>query len=393
MKKLFFALFFFIPNLLSAQTLKTDVLVIGNTDAAYAAALQSVKSGVKTALITQNIPFDIQTKKANKPALTQQLYDDFAHMKVLSEQVIVVQKKKKSKTPTNKIDSATLLTMLDKTNFTTLKRSGNSWETKLGDGRSLKARVLVFAADVDLLQKELKISDLKPAAVIPFGYEENLYRTSLAGVADSNLYLPLRALLIPNQENLLIISPNSNLHVGRAVGATAAFAGFYDTKTSLSNLKQIQGELLAYKNPLVPFADISLTDSNWLVIQKIGVTGILKGEIKEGKNFFHPDKIVRYDEINQPLRDYYYKAQIWLDDHQNAPITLENTISMISYVGNKAEAATKTELQKKWNKTYKLASQFDLKKELTRREFSVILNDYLYPFDKINVDNTGRIIR
>jgi hypothetical protein len=143
----------------------------------------------------------------------------------------------------------------------------------------------------------------------------------------------------------------------------------------------------------MPFEDIKLTDSNWLAIQKIGITGILKAENKNGKIFFNPEKEVTLDEIKQPIKDYYYKAQIWFDDHKNIPINLENTILMVCYVGNKSVEATKSEIEKKWTKTYKFSSKYDLKKVLTRREFSVIINEYLKPFDDINVDKTGRVIR
>jgi hypothetical protein len=75
------------------------------------------------------------------------------------------------------------------------------------------------------------------------------------------------------------------------------------------------------------------------------------------------------------------------------PVNLENTVLLVAYVGNKAVDATKTELQKKWNNSYKFSSKYDLKKVLTRREFSVIINEYLKPFDQVNVDKTGRVIR
>ena len=83
-----------------------------------------------------------------------------------------------------------------------------------------------------------------------------------------------------------------------------------------------------------------------MAIQKVGITGILKADIKNGKFSFNPEKEVTYDEIKQPIKDYYYKAQIWFDDHQNIPINLENTISMVCYVGNKALDATKAEIEK-----------------------------------------------
>ncbi len=126
---------------------------------------------------------------------------------------------------------------------------------------------------------------------------------------------------------------------------------------------------------------------------KVGITGIMKAEIKQNRAYFNPEKEVTYNEIKEPIKEYYYKAQIWFDDHQNIPINLENTISLVCYVGNKSVDATKAELQKKWNKNYRFSSNYDLKKVLSRREFAVIINEYLKPFDVVNVDKTGRVIR
>jgi hypothetical protein len=292
-----------------------------------------------------------------------------------------------------KVDSTQLLSVINNIPYTDINRSGNGWEIKLTKEKIIKAKVLVLADRPEKIMTALKITSLKPAQSNTLNYDENLYRTTIAGINSTGTgFLSLYNLLIPDQENLLYISPD-HFEIGLAAGATAAYAAFFDTKTSLSNLKRIQGELLSYKNALMPFEDIKVIDSNWTAIQKVGVTGIIKPEIKQDKAYFNPEKEVTYDEIKQPIKDYYYKAQIWFDDHKNIPIDLENTIKMVSYVGNKSLDATKAELEKKWNKSYKFSSKYDLKKVLTRREFSVIINEYLKPFDDVNVDKTGRIIR
>ncbi|WP_231458654.1 hypothetical protein [Pedobacter sp. Leaf132] len=282
--------------------------------------------------------------------------------------------------------------MINNTPYYEIKRSGSGWEAKLTKDKSIKAKVLIVTDNIEKVLPALKVSNLKPAETNTLNYNENLYRTTIGGITGTSNFLSLYSLLIPNQENIIYIKADG-FETGQAAGATAAYATFYKTKTSLANLKGIQGELLSYKLPLMPFEDVKITDSNWLVIQKTGITGILKAEIKGEKVFFNPDKAVSYTEIKQPIKDYYYKAQIWFDDHQNVPVNLENTISMVSYVGNKAIDATKAEIEKKWKKNYKFSSNYDLKKILTRREFSVIVNEYLEPFDKINVDRTGRVIR
>ncbi|KIA91822.1 hypothetical protein OC25_19575 [Pedobacter kyungheensis] len=391
MKRLFFVFACLIPLVMQAQTLKTDVLVIGNGDAAYSAAFQSFKSGVKTILLTQKEQLTVE----NKPQRLLSFYQSFLKRETENAKSLNLPKPKKDRKnpPKIAVDSTLLLNVINNSSYNEIKRSGSGWELKLNKDVSIRAKVLVMADAPDKLIAALKISTLNPAKLGHLNYAENIYRTSVASnTATGADFLSLYNLLIPDQENLIYISPDS-FETGPAAGATAAYAAFFDTKTSLANLKRIQGELLSYKHALMPFEDISPVDSNWLAIQKVGITGIIKAELKQGKAFFNPEKEVSYDEIKQPIKDYYYKAQIWFDDHQNVPINLENTVAMVSYVGNKSADATKTELQKKWNKSYKFWSTYDLKKVLTRREFAVIINDYLKPFDDVNVDKTGRIIR
>lgn len=389
MKKLFFVFGCLFPLFTCAQTLKTDVLVIGSNDAAFSAAYQSFKSGVVTTILTQTAQFDLEQIKKSKSSEIQNLYSKFL---IKEPQKIQAPKKDKKSKGTVKIDSADFLKVINDSPALEIKRSGSGWEVKLSKDKSVKAKVLLMADQPEKLLAALKIQSLKAAEPASLNYNDDNYRTSIAGIKATSNFLSLYNLLIPNQENLIYVN-TAKPEIGQAAGATAAFAAFYETKTSLSNLKSIQGELLKYKLSLISYEDVKLTDSNWLALQKIGVTGIVKGEIKDDKLFFNPEKEVTYAEIKQPVKDYFYKAQIWFDDHQNSPMTLETTISMVCYVGNKAVDATKSELEKKWNKSYKFSSKYDLKKTLTRREFSVIINEYLKPFDLVNVDRTGRVIR
>lgn len=393
MKRLFFVFAFIIPMVIHAQTLKTDVLVIGSGDAAYSASFQSFKSGVKTILLTQKEQLDLKKISDSKPKEVTLFYQSFLKREIENAKNLDAPKPDKKKPLKVTVDSTQLLNVINGIPYTEIKRSGSGWEVKLTKDKSIRAKVLVMADNPEKLMTALKITGLNPATSNQLNYSENLYRTTVASVLSKGAnFLSLYSLLIPSQENLLYISADQ-FEIGPAAGAIAAYAAFFDTKTSLSNLKRIQGELLAYKHTLMPFEDVKSIDSNWLAIQKVGITGIIKAEIKQDKAYFNPEKDVTHDEIKQPIKDYYYKAQIWFDDHQHIPINLENTIAMVCYVGNKSVEAIKTELQKKWNKNYKFTSKYELKKVLTRREFAVIINEYLKPFDDVNVDKTGRVIR
>jgi len=394
MIKALFVFAMLLPGVIQAQTTRADVVILGNGDAAYSSALQVSRSGVSVVLLTQRPAVDLSDMKTNKPAEIAKIYEQVRQKEIdfaaYNRKKSTAPKKKKG--VREKVDSIKLFKVITDTVLADLKWVGNGWEAKLTKDISLKCKVLIIAEEDKKLLSKLSIVDLKSADLSALNYTENSYRTTIAGVTGTANFLSLYHLLIPDQENLLYIGRGS-AEIGQAAGATAAYAAFFKTKTSLSNLKRIQGELLNYKLPLMPFNDVKIIDSNWLAIQKVGVTGILKAEIKGQKVLFNPDRAVTYEEIKQPIKDYYYKAQIWFDDHQDVPVNLENTISLVAYVGNKAVDATKAEIQKKWNTNYRFSSKYDLKKVLTRREFSVIINEYLKPFDDVNVDRTGRVIR
>lgn len=394
MIKALFVFAMLLPGVIQAQTTRADVVILGNGDAAYSSALQVSRSGVSVVLLTQRPAVDLSDMKTNKPAEIAKIYEQVRQKEIdfaaYNRKKSTAPKKKKG--VREKVDSIKLFKVMTDTVLADLKWVGNGWEAKLTKDISLKCKVLIIAEEDKKLLSKLSIVDLKSADLSALNYTENSYRTTIAGVTGTANFLSLYHLLIPDQENLLYIGRGS-AEIGQAAGATAAYAAFFKTKTSLSNLKRIQGELLNYKLPLMPFNDVKIIDSNWLAIQKVGVTGILKAEIKGQKVLFNPDRAVTYEEIKQPIKDYYYKAQIWFDDHQDVPVNLENTISLVAYVGNKAVDATKAEIQKKWNTNYRFSSKYDLKKVLTRREFSVIINEYLKPFDDVNVDRTGRVIR
>ncbi len=394
MIKALFVFAMLLPGVIQAQTTRADVVILGNGDAAYSSALQVSRSGVSVVLLTQRPAVDLSDIKTNKSAEITKIYEQVRQKEIdfaaYNRKVLTAPKKKKG--VREKVDSIKQFKVITDTVLAELKLAGNSWEAKLAKDISLKCKVLIIAEEDKKLLSKLSIVDLKPADLSALNYTENSYRTTIAGVTGTANFLSLYHLLNTDHENLLYIG-RGNAEIGQAAGATAAYAAFFKTKTSLSSLKRIQGELLNYKLPLMPFNDVKIIDSNWLAIQKVGVTGILKAEIKGQKVLFNPDRAVAYEEIKQPIKDYYYKAQIWFDDHQDVPINLENTISLVTYVGNKAEDATKAELQKKWNTNYRFSSKYDLKRVLTRREFSVIINEYLKPFDDVNVDRTGRVIR
>lgn len=396
-KQLFFVcLFALIIGKVQAQTVKTDVLVIGNSNAAVAAGLQAAISGVKTTILLQAGGFDIAPLSAEQNSGLQATFlKKIEQFNPNNKQGSTFDKQAANEVLKTWTDSIKNLTVIRNIMWTKADRSGNNWSFKLSDGRTIKPKVLINPAD-NKLNGALNIVPGNNHNWTKLSYDSTMYRTSVAagrnlnGTA-ANLF-SMYQFFIPLQENLVWVSDANSMLLGQAAGATAAYAAFFNSKTSLSNLKTIQGELINYKLDLMPFADIKQPDTNWKAIQMVGLTGILKAEIKGSLANFLPDQLVSTQEIKQPIKDLYYKAQIWFDDYKSDQMTVGSTIDMICYVGNKSLESTKKEIEKKWKTAYKFTSEMAYNKPITRREFAVLLQDYMPPFN-VNIDKAGKVVR
>ncbi len=292
-------------------------------------------------------------------------------------------------------DSIKNLTVIKNVQWLKADRAGKSWVFKLSDGKTIRPEVFVNVAD-EKLNTALKIDASSASSWAKFDYQNPIYKTNVAAGksidGSMNTIFSLYQLFIPQQENLVYVKDVSSMLIGQAAGAVAAYAGFFNLKTSEANLKRIQGELIAFNTNIMPFADIGTKDANWKAIQMVGLTGTLKAEEVNGKLLFNADKLVSTAEIRQPAKDHYYKAQIWFDDYKSDIITIGAALDMICYVGNKAPESTRKEVTKKWKTSYAFASEFDVARQISRRELCVLLQDYMPPFN-VTIDKTGKILR
>lgn len=383
-----------------AQTIKTGVLVIGNGNNAIGAGFQSAVSGVKTIMLIQEPGLAVSPMDKN---INSGLEADF--LKRMRQARGIQDSTGKvyiDGTSANAVlapwaDSIKNLTVIRSLKWSRIKRSGNNWNVLLADGRTIKAEVLVNADGTGNVSEALALPGPAGKLWEPLNYKNNLYRLSIsAGYQMNNTtanIIPMVNFLIPGQENLIVLDiKNESMAAGQAGGATAAYAVFFKTKTSLSAIKPIQKELINYGLSVIPFADIAHHDPNRKPIQYIGLTGFLKAEFVNGAAHFMPGRVVTVAEIKEPLKEFYYKAQIWFDDYKEENMNLGATINMICMVGNRAQESTRAEVKKNWTRVYGFNKEFDLNRDISRREFAVLVDAYLNPFN-VNIDKTGRVIR
>ena len=399
MKKIycFFLLFCLGAHASFAQKIRTDVCVYGNTTAALAAGIQSARSGVQTLLISNSDSWIDQPSLADwenasiASGLGTELlkkYKQLEKNKVLKADSLLQSIKTLADTVKNlKIISASAIEEI--------KESGKGWELTLKGGQKIKALILV---DGDTNHALLKQLGLKPSAnsAIAFDVTNPLTKTSV-GILGPNSILPLQALVVEKQANIVYIpsevSAFAQLNAGQAAGATGAFCAFFKTTTEHLNVRLIQGELLTYKATLLPFKDIQQTDSNFVALTHMSLTGLLNSGIgkQEGTYQWMGNNNLHADEIKVSMKKLYSRSQIWFADHANVKeLSIGDAISLITYTATRG-TELKIEIERGWKSTLGLAGSFNENRKISRNEFSVLLEAYLQPF-ATQVDLQGELI-
>ena len=424
-----------------ADTIKTDVLVVGGTPSGVSAAIQGSRSKLKTLLIessgrlggklTESHENVVRTN-ANLPSGIWGEFRlrvrDFYKKTPGYDSTLNAPLKFDGATGAGILkkmtDTVKNLTVKLNTSWTAIKKEGTAWEVTITiDGKTdlIKAKVVVDATPdcavatkavgVDKLQREITMvaDDIDK----PYDRQSKLYRTSI-GVADGAgirpFSIPLGAVVMKNADNLLvtggkfsndasindaIADPAVQFTLGQGVGASAAFCAFFKTTTKSLRVRTVQGELLDFKGYLLPFSDVNWSDRYFRAYQQIAATGMLKG-IKLGtyrsEEMFMPDTVVNTAEIKPVLSEVYTRAFIWLNREKPSGLfTVGNLVSLLSEFTLTDPKVMQMTLQKNWSAQYHFSSVFDTKKPVTRREFAVLVNKYLNPFAR-TVDITGKLI-
>ena len=393
---------------IQAQTIKTGVLVIGNTPAAVAASIQSARSGAKTMYLTQSLSVSAIFST-----------EDLSFIKSIKNHYSL-KERKRSKTKDSIIaipvmlnqasnlikgisDTVNNLTINNNNVVDEIKKDGKSWEIRLKGGQKIKADVVVDASDNLSIATMLGI-DAKKTMVITGNtinpFENKLYRSSVAlGYQETGsvFTIPLGALIPQAVENLIIIPKQSGkirvsrMSAGQAGGTIAAYCAFFKTSTKTINVRVVQGELLAFDALLMPFADIELKDPNFLAFQRLGLSGLLKSSFSNGKIQFDTAGLVRAEDLRGSMKEFYTRSQLWFADNKKDTLTINDAISLFKYVANRGNELNK-EIEEGWKVSFKLNNIFDPKKNINRKEFGILADKYLQPYN-IRVDLSGNLMR
>ena len=253
----------------------------------------------------------------------------------------------------------------------------------------------------------------------PYDQSEPLYRTGIA-VGDypvdqhhgkntnaPDLYfvpvpsfsVPLGSLIPEDVDNLIvaeksisvsnIVNGASRLQpvvmgIGQAAGTLAALCVQEKISPRQVSIRKVQDNLLKSKAYLLPFLDVKPEHPNFESIQRIGATGILKGEGKNYKwsnqTWFYPDSVMTNGEVINALKVVYPN----LNMQANQQVMSEKLVADDAF-----EILTKIQPIPAEYLQSILKDYSDRNQLITRAILSDLIDRIIDPFHKKQVDFKG----
>lgn len=401
---------------LLAQTTKTGVLVVGNTPGGLAAAVQSARSGAKTIYLPQSLSLSARFSDEDLPYL-ENIKNHYAlKVKKRSRQTdSIISSKIRLDQASNLIkeisDTIKNLSLNYNNAIDQINKDGKGWEVRLKGGQKIKADVVVDATENLSITSMLRIDVKKTMAIPGTGknlFDNKLYRSTVAlgfleeANNERSVYtIPLGALIPQGFENFIMVPQKIGLirplkmSAGQAAGTIASYCAFFNTTTKNINVRVVQGELLAYDALLFPYSDIELKDQNFLAFQRIGLSGLIRSKIEKDQNLnkirFDTAGTITAVELRSPMKEFYTRSQIWFADNRNATLSIGDAISLFMFTAARGEELKK-EIEEGWKVSFKLNSDFDLNRNITRKEFAILADRYLQPYN-VRVDLAGNLLQ
>ncbi len=259
------------------------------------------------------------------------------------------------------------------------------------------------------------------AAARPYEYRHPYYRTGIAvgdyavghhhfrhpewkNLPDLHFYpipsfnVPM-GVLIPKQKNVenLIVAEKSvsvsNLingatrlqpvvmQLGQAAGAIAALSQIEGKSVRDVTVRSVQAKLLESGCYIMPYLDLPKDHKHFNALQKIGATGILRGEGRNvgwtNQTWFRADDPLLAEEI---FTEEFYNGTIGPTD---GPVTVGMLFGTLKSLG----FGTAAEPETLW--TSLGLRNYDEKRIITRLEAAVVIDAVLDPFRMFEVDYTG----
>ena len=261
------------------------------------------------------------------------------------------------------------------------------------------------------------------AAAAPYGYEKPYYRTGIAvgdysvdhhhfrhpqwrSLPDLHFYpipsfnVPMGVLLPEDSDDLIVAEKSvsvSNLingatrlqpvvmQLGQAAGVIAALAAEKDVPVKAVTVREVQAVLLDAGGYIMPYLDLPKSHPHFKAVQRIGATGILRGEGRnvgwENQTWFRTADPLLAEEIHA---EGYYGGHTGLG---NGPVSVGNLIQAVSALGGNVMPSAAD-----WWSSLGL-TDFNADLTATRLEAAVVIDAAFNPFNMYEVDYDGEFLR
>ncbi len=268
----------------------------------------------------------------------------------------------------------------------------------------------------------------------PYSQEDALYRTSIA-VGDypvdhhharytgteelPRLYfhpvpsfgLPLGTLIPQGVDNLIVAEKSisvSNivngttrlqpvvLQIGTAAGTLAALAVKENITPAQVSVRQVQRSILEAGGYLMPYLDVAKGDTRFKAYQRIGATGILKGEGRNvgwaNQTWLRADTLLLSTELDG-LKEIFPKMTYRLPSNTIA-LTYKDAIDLIENIADTHHIKTGdvknsvSEILKKYDIT-----EYNNSQNIKRGDFAILIDEILNPFEYMDISLKGKFIR
>lgn len=262
------------------------------------------------------------------------------------------------------------------------------------------------------------------AAAAPYDYELPYYRTAIAvgdypvdhhhfrhpswqTLPDLEFYpipsfsVPMGVMLPKDVENLIVTEKSvsvSNLingatrlqpvvmQLGQAAGALAAIARNEGKSVSSVKIRKVQQALLKSGGYLMPFLDLPKDHRHFKTLQRIGVTGILRGEGRQegwaNQTWFRADDPLKAEEIFasdfSPIPLNFGKGELKVGD----------MLDLLEQLRGYLHAGGMTDAQ--WWESLGL-KDYDRSRVMTRLEAAVVIDATFDPFWMFDVNYSGKL--
>lgn len=226
--------------------------------------------------------------------------------------------------------------------------------------------------------------------------------------------VPLGVIIPEDVDNLLVVEKSisvSNLangttrlqpvlmQLGQAAGALAALSVKENKSVADVPVRDVQNTLLAANCYLLPYLDLPLGDKHFAALQRIGATGILKGRgAHQGwanQTWFDADSVLTADAVLPGLHEYYPQFNTNI---LNPEITISDALTLLYQLKSSQNQAGEEKSADEFAAA--VSSQWDSlglenftpERNITRKEFAVLLDKIVDPFNQVAIDIKGDIV-